>query len=41
MGEPGVGKTAISEGIAQKIVDGNVPENLKIDLFILWIWALL
>ena len=29
MGEPGVGKTAISEGIAQKIVDGNVPENLK------------
>ena len=29
VGEPGVGKTAISEGIAQKIVDGNVPENLK------------
>ena len=29
IGEPGVGKTAISEGIAQKIVDGNVPENLK------------
>ncbi len=28
-GEPGVGKTAISEGIAQKIVDGDVPENLK------------
>ena len=28
-GEPGVGKTAISEGIAQKIVDGQVPENLK------------
>ena len=27
--EPGVGKTAISEGIAQKIVDCNVPENLK------------
>ena len=29
VGEPGVGKTAISEGIAQKVVDGDVPENLK------------
>lgn len=29
VGEPGVGKTAISEGIAQKIVDGDVPANLK------------
>ena len=29
VGEPGIGKTAISEGIAQKIVDGDVPENLK------------
>ncbi len=29
IGEPGVGKTAISEGIARKIVDGAVPENLK------------
>ncbi len=29
VGEPGVGKTAISEGIAEKIVDGHVPENLK------------
>lgn len=29
VGEPGVGKTAIAEGIAQRIVHGDVPENLK------------
>jgi len=29
VGEPGVGKTAISEGIAQRIVNQDVPENLK------------
>lgn len=29
VGEPGVGKTAIAEGIAQRIVAGDVPENLK------------
>ena len=29
IGEPGVGKTAIAEGIAQRIVSGDVPEDLK------------
>ncbi|PLX10085.1 MAG: type VI secretion system ATPase TssH, partial [Marinilabiliales bacterium] len=29
VGEPGVGKTAIAEGIARRIVDGDVPDNLK------------
>jgi ATP-dependent Clp protease ATP-binding subunit ClpC len=29
IGEPGVGKTAIAEGLAQKIVEGNIPEILK------------
>ena len=29
IGEPGVGKTAIAEGIAHRIVSGDVPENLK------------
>jgi ATP-dependent Clp protease ATP-binding subunit ClpA len=29
VGDPGVGKTAITEGLAQRIADGNVPEKLK------------
>lgn len=29
VGEPGVGKTAIAEGIAHRIIEGDVPENLK------------
>ncbi len=29
VGEPGVGKTAIAEGLARKIVEGNIPETIK------------
>lgn len=34
LGEPGVGKTAIVEGMAQRIVDGDVPENLKTKIIV-------
>ena len=29
IGEPGVGKTAIAEGLAQRIIQGDVPDSLK------------
>eukprot|EP00698_Gefionella_okellyi_P002925 TRINITY_DN12771_c0_g1_i1.p1 TRINITY_DN12771_c0_g1~~TRINITY_DN12771_c0_g1_i1.p1 ORF type:complete len:872 (+),score=235.69 TRINITY_DN12771_c0_g1_i1:62-2677(+) len=40
IGEPGVGKTAIVEGLAQRIVRGDVPENLRCRLFSLDMGAL-
>jgi len=41
IGEPGVGKTAIVEGLAQRIVAGDVPENLNCELFSLDMGALI
>ena len=41
IGEPGVGKTAIVEGLAQRIVSGDVPENLDCELFSLDMGALI
>lgn len=41
IGEPGVGKTAIVEGLAQRIVRKDVPENLKIKRFSLDMGALI
>ena len=41
IGEPGVGKTAIVEGLAQRIVAGDVPENLDCELFSLDMGALI
>ena len=40
IGEPGVGKTAIAEGLAQRIVRGDVPDGLKDTTDLLaWTWA--
>ena len=41
IGEPGVGKTAIAEGLAQRIVRGDVPENLRCKLVSLDMGALI
>lgn len=39
IGEPGVGKTAVVEGLAQRIVRGDVPQGLKDKRFLHWIWV--
>ena len=39
IGEPGVGKTAAVEGLAQRIVAGDVPETLKDKKILPWIWV--
>jgi ATP-dependent Clp protease ATP-binding subunit ClpC len=39
IGEPGVGKTAIVEGLAQRIIDGDVPEPLLNRRLLNWMWA--
>ena len=37
IGEPGVGKTAIAEGLALRIANNDVPEKLKVKQIFLWI----
>lgn len=39
IGEPGTGKTAIVEGLAHRILRGDVPENLKNKQVYSWIWV--
>ncbi len=39
IGEPGVGKTAIAEGLALRIINGDVPETLRDKKLLFWIWA--
>jgi len=39
IGEPGVGKTAIAEGLALRIINGDVPESLRIKSCLRWIWV--
>ena len=41
IGEPGVGKTAIAEGLAQKIINNEIPETLRDKRVMTLIWALL